>query len=103
MSYGLTHPEGEIMNTLFALANRASAEKARACWSRQPGYPAVRLMLTRLQAKGSVMHKQEGIHTSNRARFRRVMVGALSYGHTCRPFSVPRQNTRWRLLLSRWC
>jgi BlaI family penicillinase repressor len=51
----LTRREREIMNALFARANRASAEE------NPPGYSAVRAMLVRLEKKGFVRHREDGL------------------------------------------
>ena len=55
----LTRREREIMDTLFALGARASAEDIRERLSDPPGYSAVRAMLVRLEAKGYVRHCEE--------------------------------------------
>lgn len=57
----LTRREREIMNAVFALGNRASAEDIRARLSTPPGDSAVRVMLTRLEKKGCLKHQQEGL------------------------------------------
>ena len=57
----LTRREREIMNAVFALGNRASAEEIRARLSSPPGDAAVRVMLTRLEKKGFLKHQQEGL------------------------------------------
>ncbi len=57
----LTRREREIMNALFALRNRASAEDIRARISTPPGDSAVRVMLTRLEKKGYLKHQQDGL------------------------------------------
>ncbi len=57
----LTRREREIMNAVFALGNRASAEEIRARLSSAPGDSAVRVMLTRLEKKGFLKHRQEGL------------------------------------------
>src|SRR5208283_2051791 len=57
----LTRREREIMNAVFALRNRASAEEIRARLSSPPGDAAVRVMLTRLEKKGFLKHQQEGL------------------------------------------
>jgi len=57
----LSRREREIMNALFALSNRASAEEIRARMPHPPGYSAVRAMLARLEAKGHVRHTEEGL------------------------------------------
>jgi len=57
----LTRREREIMNVLFALGGRASAEEIRERLSDSPSYSAVRTMLVRLEAKGHVRHSAEGL------------------------------------------
>jgi predicted transcriptional regulator len=56
----LTRREREIMNAVFALANRASAEDIRARLTHPPGYSAVRAMLVRLEKKGFLRHQEDG-------------------------------------------
>src|SRR5687767_4995417 len=56
----LSRREREIMNALFALGNRASAEDVRAKLLHPPGYSAVRAMLVRLEKKGYIRHETEG-------------------------------------------
>jgi predicted transcriptional regulator len=57
----LTRREREIMNALFALGNRASAEEIRARLTSPPGDSSVRVMLARLEKKGCLKHQQDGI------------------------------------------
>jgi BlaI family penicillinase repressor len=57
----LTRREREIMNALFALANRASAEDIRERLMNPPSSSAVRAMLTRLETKGYLRHSEEGV------------------------------------------
>src|ERR1700723_1892392 len=57
----LTWREREIMNAVFALGNRASAEEIRARISTPPGDSAVRVMLARLEKKGALKHQQDGL------------------------------------------
>ena len=57
----LTRREREIMNAVFALANRASAEEIRARLTNPPGDSSVRVMLARLEKKGCLKHQQEGL------------------------------------------
>jgi predicted transcriptional regulator len=57
----LTRREREIMNAVFALANRASAEDIRARLINPPSDSSVRVMLTRLEKKGFLRHQQEGL------------------------------------------
>ena len=57
----LTRREREIMNALFALGNRASAEEIRARLTNAPSDSSVRVMLTRLEQKGLLKHQQDGL------------------------------------------
>ena len=57
----LTRREREIMNAVFALGNRASAEQIRERLSSPPGDSAVRVMLARLEKKGALRHQQDGL------------------------------------------
>jgi BlaI family transcriptional regulator, penicillinase repressor len=57
----LTRREREIMNTVFALGNRASAEEIRERLMNPPGDSAVRVMLARLEKKGCLKHRQDGL------------------------------------------
>ena len=56
----LSRREREIMEAVFALANRASAEDVRARMTDPPSYSAVRAMLVRLEAKGYLRHTEDG-------------------------------------------
>ena len=57
----LTRREREIMNAIFALGNRASAEEIRGRMVSPPSYSSVRVMLTRLEKKGHVKHQMDGL------------------------------------------
>jgi predicted transcriptional regulator len=57
----LTRREREIMDAIFALGNRASAEDVRGRLIDPPSYSAVRAMLVKLEAKGYVRHREEGL------------------------------------------
>ena len=57
----LTRREREIMNALFALGNRASAEAIRARLTDPPSDSSVRVMLARLEKKGYLKHQQDGL------------------------------------------
>jgi BlaI family transcriptional regulator, penicillinase repressor len=57
----LTRREREIMHTIFALNNRASAEEIRARLSDPPSDSSVRVMLTRMESKGLVRHQGQGL------------------------------------------
>ena len=57
----LTRREREIMNAVFALGNRASAEEIRARLTSPPSDSSVRVMLGRLEKKGYLKHQQDGL------------------------------------------
>jgi predicted transcriptional regulator len=56
----LTLREREIMDILFSLG-AASGEDVRARLTNPPSYSAVRAMLVRLEAKGHIRHREEGL------------------------------------------
>src|ERR1044071_7281712 len=57
----LTRREREIVNALFALGNKASAEDIRARLTDPPSDSSVRVMLARLEKKGVLKHQQDGV------------------------------------------
>jgi predicted transcriptional regulator len=57
----LTRREREIMNAVFSVANRASAEEIRARLANPPSDSSVRVMLARLEKKGYLKHRQDGL------------------------------------------
>ena len=78
----LTRREREIMDAIFALGDRASAEDVRARLSDPPGYSAVRAMLAKLEAKGFIKHREEGLRyvyspTKSRAAAQRNAIQKL--------------------------
>ena len=58
---GLPRREREIMNALFAVGNRATAEEIRARLADPPSGSSVRVMLTRLEKKGYLRHSEDGV------------------------------------------
>jgi BlaI family transcriptional regulator, penicillinase repressor len=60
MSHVLSRRELEIMDAVFALGNRASAEEIRARLTEPPTDSSVRVMLGRLEKKGCMKHQQDG-------------------------------------------
>jgi predicted transcriptional regulator len=56
----LSRREREIMDILFSLGE-ASGEDVRARLTNAPSYSAVRAMLARLEAKGHIKHREEGL------------------------------------------
>ena len=78
----LSRREREIMDVLFALGDRASAEDIRAKLSDPPSYSAVRAMLAKLEAKGHIRHREEGLKyvyspTTSRTTARRAALQQL--------------------------
>ena len=57
----LTRREREIMDVLFALPDGASVDDVRERLSDPPSYSAVRTLLTRLEEKGHIRHRAEGL------------------------------------------
>jgi predicted transcriptional regulator len=49
------------MDAIFALGDSASAEDVRARLTDPPSYSAVRAMLVKLEAKGFIRHREEGL------------------------------------------
>ena len=78
----LSRREREIIDALFALGDRASAEEIRGRLSNPPTSSAVRAMLTRLEAKGYLRHREEGLRyvyspTKSRASAQRTALAKL--------------------------
>lgn len=59
--HNLSRREREIMHALFALDDRASADDIRRQLVNPPSYSAVRAMLAKLEAKGYIRHRAEGL------------------------------------------
>ena len=57
----LSRREREIMDVLYALGDNASADEIREKLSDPPTYSAVRAMLVKLEAKGVIRHRAEGL------------------------------------------
>jgi predicted transcriptional regulator len=57
----LARREREIMDAVFALGNRTSAEEIRLRLTNPPGDSSVRVMLARLEKKGCLKHEQDGL------------------------------------------
>jgi predicted transcriptional regulator len=53
--------ERELIDAIFALGNQATAEEVRARLKDPPGDSSVRVMLARLEKKGFLKHRQEGL------------------------------------------
>lgn len=61
MSFTLSRREREILDVIFAIGGEASAEEIREKLSDPPSYSAVRAMLAKLEAKGAVRHREQGL------------------------------------------
>ena len=57
----LSRREREIMDVLFALGNNGTGEEIRERLTDPPTYSAVRAMLVKLEAKGHIKHRAEGL------------------------------------------
>jgi predicted transcriptional regulator len=57
----LSRREREIMDVLYALGEDVSAEAVRERLSDPPSYSAVRAMLVKLERKGFIRHRAEGL------------------------------------------
>lgn len=57
----LSRREREIVEIIFASGGEASAEQIRERLSDPPSYSAVRAMLAKLEGKGAVRHREEGM------------------------------------------
>jgi predicted transcriptional regulator len=78
----LTRREREIMDAIYALGDRASAEEIRERLTDPPSYSAVRAMLAKLEAKGFVRHREQGLRyvympTTSRASAQRAALRKL--------------------------
>jgi BlaI family transcriptional regulator, penicillinase repressor len=78
----LTRREREIMDALFALGDQGSVEDIRGRLTDPPSYSAVRAMLVKLEAKGFVKHREEGLRyvyvpTTSRATAQRKALQKL--------------------------
>lgn len=92
----LTRREREIMNALFALGNRASAEQIRARLTNPPSDSSVRVMLARLEKKAVLKHQQDGLRylysaTISQATAKRTAL--QQFVHTFFGGSVPQMMT----------
>ena len=70
------------MDALFGLGDQGSAEEIRERLSDPPSYSAVRAMLVRLEKKGYIRHREEGLRyvympTKSRASAQRTALSKL--------------------------
>ena len=85
VSTKLSRREREIMEVLFALGDKATADEIRERLSDPPSYSAVRAMLAKLETKGVIRHRAEGLRyvyspTTSRATAQRQAARQL-VGH----------------------
>lgn len=78
----LSRREREILEVLFALGDRATADEIRERLTDPPSYSAVRAMLAKLEAKGVIRHRAEGLRyvyspTTSRASAQKTAVSQL--------------------------
>jgi len=78
----LSRRERQIMDALHEKGDSATAEEIRQGLPDPPSYSAVRAMLVKLEAKGAIRHKAEGLRyvyspTTKRAAARRSAVERL--------------------------
>jgi BlaI family penicillinase repressor len=78
----LSRRERQIMDALHELGDSASAEEIRQKLPDPPSYSAVRAMLVKLEAKGTIRHREEGLRyvyspTTKRSAARRSAVERL--------------------------
>jgi predicted transcriptional regulator len=57
----LSRREREIMDAIYASPGDSSAEDIRGRLTDPPSYSAVRAMLAKLEAKGYIRHREEGL------------------------------------------
>ena len=57
----LSRREREIMNVLFSAGGGMAVEDVRSRLTDPPTYSAVRAMLAKLEAKGHIRHREEGL------------------------------------------
>lgn len=81
-SNDLSRRERQIMDALHELGDEASAEDIRQKLPDPPSYSAVRAMLAKLEAKGTIRHREEGLRyvyapTTKRSAARRSAVERL--------------------------
>ena len=82
VSTKLSRREREIMEVLFALGDKATPDEIRERLSDPPSYSAVRAMLAKLETKGVIRHRAEGLRyvyspTTSRATAQRQAVSQL--------------------------
>ena len=80
--HDLTRRERQIMDALHELGDEASAEEIRVKLPDPPSYSAARALLAKLEAKGTIRHKEKGLRyvyspTTTRSAARRSALQRL--------------------------
>src|SRR5262245_15313670 len=100
----LPRREREILDALFTFDGHASVEDIRARLADPPSYSAVRAMLAKLEAKGFVTHRAEGLRyvyapttprTAARRDALRKMVRTFFAGSPSRTAAALLAHERW--------
>ena len=83
MDTKLSRREREILDALYALGGSADAEGIRQRLTDPPTYSAVRAMLAKLEAKGAITHRSEGLRyvyspVTSRTTAQKKAVGQLT-------------------------
>jgi len=86
VSFKLSRREREIIDALFALGDKASADEIRDRLTDPPGYSAVRAMLARLEAKGVIRHRAEGLRYVYSPTFSRTAAQKTAVSQLVRVF-----------------
>ena len=90
-SAGVTRREREILNVVFALGNRASADEIRQRLADPPSHSSVRVMLARLEQKGLLRHAVDGVRfVYSATRSPAAAGGARSMSWCRRSITAPR-------------
>jgi predicted transcriptional regulator len=85
MPGALSRREREIMDAVFALDNRATAEEIRARLPHPPTSSSVRVMLARLEKKGCLRHSDDGVryvYSATESRQKAKKTALQRYLHT---------------------
>ena len=78
----LSRREREIMNVLYSAASGMAVEDVRQRLTDPPTYSAVRAMLSKLETKGHIRHREEGLRyvyepTTARTAARKSALGQM--------------------------
>jgi BlaI family penicillinase repressor len=100
----LARREREILEIIFELAGQASAEEIRERMSEPPSYSAVRALLAKMETKGVVTHRAEGLRyiytptvprTAARKSAMKRLVSVFFGGDTSQAVSALLRDEKW--------